>query len=262
MPWWNDPTSKHAFNLAWISVIVEAGAAFAGLLYFSLTGSALCLVFGLENCVDFLSSVVVLWRFYCPGQVTKEREAILHKREARASMAISFILMLLGIAVVASAGDDLAKGAESEQNLKIVMVLALFSIIVFGALTTIKFRYSVKLDSASLYKDGVCSLIGMALAMGLFVTSFVIEKNPSIWWLDPVFAMACGFVAFFIGMHSVFVARFVEGVPIFSMNWWFVSQGAETDIMDGQDQQQVDYTINIDAKVEMTNPDTKLSEVV
>ena len=228
-----------------------------------MTGSALCLVFGLENCVDFLSSVVVLWRFYCPGQVTKEREALLQKRETRASIAISFILMLLGIAVTASAGNDLANGAETEKNLKIVMVLALFSIIVFGALTTIKFRYSLKLDSASLYKDGVCSLIGTVLAMGLFVTSFVIEKNPSIWWLDPVFAMACGLVAFFIGMYSVFVARFVDGLPIFSRTWWFVSQGGEADMMDGHDQQQVDYRIN----VEMTDPDqnrsdTKLSDVV
>lgn len=181
--------------------------------------------------------------------------AILHKRETRASVAISFILILLGIAVITSAADDLVKGAETEQNLRIVMVLALFSVIVFGALTTIKFRYALKLDSSSLYKDGVCSLIGTVLAMGLLVTSFVIESNPSIWWLDPVFAMFCGLVALVVGLHSVIVSRFVDGLPIFSWNWWLVSQGDETDVM------VVDTTLEM-TKPDDTRSDTKLSDVV
>lgn len=76
----------------------------------------------MENCVDFLSSVVVLWRFYCPGELTKERVELLQKREKRASMAISFILMLLGVGVIAAAADDLAHGAETENDLNTVMV--------------------------------------------------------------------------------------------------------------------------------------------
>ncbi len=209
----------------------------------------------------------MLWRFYCPGEVTKAREELLQKREKRASMAISFILMLLGVGVIAAAGDDLAKGAETERNLQIVMALAFFSVVVFGAMTTIKFRYADKLNSASLHKDGLCSLIGTVLAMGLFVTTFVIEKAPSIWWLDPIFAIACGFVAFFLGLQALFVARYVDGLPIFSMNWWLVSQGDGMDEMGGRELQPADFGSNNNETIEMPGseggpPDTKLSEVV
>ena len=59
MSWWSDPTSKHAFLISWVGVILELSAAIVGLIYWSASGSALVLVFGLENIVDFLSSVVV-----------------------------------------------------------------------------------------------------------------------------------------------------------------------------------------------------------
>jgi len=59
MSWWNNPTSKHAFLISWAGVILELGAATAGLIYWATSGSALILVFGLENIVDFMSSVVV-----------------------------------------------------------------------------------------------------------------------------------------------------------------------------------------------------------
>jgi hypothetical protein len=76
-------------------------------------------VFGLENCVDLLSSVVVVWRFYVPigKTVTEEREKLLEKREERASVAISFILILLGLFVCGGALSDLVNGPESENDL-------------------------------------------------------------------------------------------------------------------------------------------------
>lgn len=199
--------------------------------------------------------------------MTKEREELLQKREKRASMAISFILMLLGVAVVSAAADDIAKGAETENDLKIVMALAFGSIIVFGAMTAIKFQYANKLNSASLYKDGLCSLIGTVLATGLFVTTFLIEKAPSVWWLDPVFAMGCGFVAFFLGAHAIFIARYVDGLPIFSINWWLVSQGDGMDEMGGHELQPTDFGQQDNKSVEFPGSeerltDTKLSEVV
>jgi divalent metal cation (Fe/Co/Zn/Cd) transporter len=219
----------------------------------------------LENCVDFLSSVVVLWRFYCPGEMTKEREEFLQKREKRASMAISFVLMLLGIAVISAAADDMAGGKETNSDLNIVMVIALFSIFIFGAMSAIKFHYANKLNSASLQKDGICSMIGTVLAIGLFVTTFVIEKVPSIWWLDPAFAIACGFVALLLGLHAVVVASCVQKIPIFSIQWWFVSQGDGMDEMTGRELEPDDLgdqTIEMPDSGDRKDDTTKLSEVV
>jgi hypothetical protein len=34
MSWWTDPSSKHAFILSWVSAVLTAGAAAAGLIFF------------------------------------------------------------------------------------------------------------------------------------------------------------------------------------------------------------------------------------
>jgi len=99
---WKEPNSKSAFYLSWVSTICTLAFGCFAIVSFFVTGSALCLVFGLENTVDFLSSVVVLWRFYAPGNMTKERETVLKRRELRASMAISLILIVLGAGVIAT----------------------------------------------------------------------------------------------------------------------------------------------------------------
>jgi divalent metal cation (Fe/Co/Zn/Cd) transporter len=127
----------------------------------------------------------------------------------------------------------------------IVLNISFTSIFVFGALAIIKFQYSKKLKSPSLYKDGLCSLLGTILASALFVNTFIIEKYPQRWWLDPVVSILCGVAAFGIGVQAVWVASRV--LPIFSAQWWLVSQG--------------------DSKIEMPKKEaegekSKLSEVV
>ena len=81
--WWDKPEPIHAFRLSVTSVIITLIAAVAGLLAYVPTSSTLVLSWGLENVVDLLSSLVVLWRFYNPGD-TEARNALLKKREKRA----------------------------------------------------------------------------------------------------------------------------------------------------------------------------------
>lgn len=126
------------------------------LLYAQSNGSVLCLVFGLENVVDLLSDFVVVWRFYSPGRLTREHEELLQRRELRASVAISFILVLLGLSVIATSLDDFVSGPETDQELKAVIVIAFTSVFIFGTLAIFKFHYARKLESESLYKDGIC----------------------------------------------------------------------------------------------------------
>lgn len=222
---WKEPNSKNAFLLSCFSTVFTLIFACVAIVYYLLTGSALCLVFGLENFVDFLSSVVVLWRFYAPGSMTKERETILKRRELRASMAISLILIMLGAGVIATSSFDIAKGAETASEMEIIVYVSSISVLIFGCLTVFKFRYASALNSESLYKDGVCSLIGTILAAALFINTLIIRAKPQIWWLDPFVAMVCGFAALFIGVHSIFVAWKFRRVPICSLSWWLMSRG-------------------------------------
>lgn len=225
MSCWKEPNSKHAFVLSWTSTILTTIFAITGIVYYNTSTSVMCLVFGLENLVDFLSSVVVLWRFWASGTMTKEREKILKRRELRASMAISIILMVLGMGVIGTSSYDLATGPGMGHDVNVVLVMAGVSIVVFGFLAVFKFRYANALGSESLYKDGVCSLIGTILAGALFTNTLLIRTRPQIWWVDPCVATICGFAALFLGFHSTFVAWKHRRVPIFSMSWWMMSRG-------------------------------------
>ena len=155
------------------------------------------LVYGLENIVDWISSVIVLWRFYCPGEMTKQREDLLLKREKRASMGISIILALLGMGVIFTASSDLHNGPESSYDLATIYVMAFFSVFLFSFLTILKFHYGNKLQSASLYKDGICSLIGTTLSIALFINTILIDHYPGLWWMDPIVALFAGILAGF-----------------------------------------------------------------
>ncbi|KAG7353878.1 hypothetical protein IV203_003233 [Nitzschia inconspicua] len=221
---WRDPSSKNAFILSVVSVLFTFLAAFIGIFYYMTAGSALCLVFGLENLVDLLSSVVVLWRFFSIGKLTPEREELLKSREIRASTAISFVLLLLGLFVIAASLWDLKNGDDENQIEKLILGISFVSILAFGTMTIFKFHYASALDSSSLHKDGVCSFIGTVLSCALFVNFFIIQHYPQLSWLDAAVAMVLGFVALLYGIQSIIALR-KRKVPICSLSWWFMSRG-------------------------------------
>lgn len=190
-----------------------------------VSASSLALVYGLENIVDFLSSAVVLWRFFAPTSVDSALEAKLAKREKRASMAISMILIFLGFYVIVASIDDFAKGQEVAHDMQLVAGVSFLSILVFGMLSALKFRYSKVLDSSSLYKDGICSTIGTICAIGLFLNAVIIGKNPGAWWIDPTIALLAGIFAILYGCYGVWHAMAVEKIPICSCSWWAMSDG-------------------------------------
>lgn len=194
--------------------------------------STLALVYGLENFVDFLSSAVVLWRFFARGKVNDEVEKKLKRRERRAELAISLVLLVLGMAITVTALNDLCAGQTKEdfinddKDLNMILSISFISILIFGTLAAIKFRYAKQLDSPSLQKDGICSLIGTVLSASLFIDGIIINQNPGSWWVDPFISLLCGFLAILIGVHAMYGAH-KEGLPIFSPRWWFLSQGDE-----------------------------------
>lgn len=197
------------------------------------TGSSLFLVLGLENCVDFISSAVVLWRFFVPSTLTTELEGILQNREKRASVAISMILVVLGVAIWITAIEDFVRGQEESNQQTTALVISGVSSFLFSILTVFKFRYAKVLDSPSLYKDGICSMIGTILSVSLFINTLIIVEAPSAWWIDPAVAIACGVVSFVYGVWTLYVANCKMGLPIFSSRWWFFSHGDNDGINTG-----------------------------
>ena len=198
-----------------------------------MTGSSLILCWGLENLVDFFSSMVVMWRFYLPRK-DPDREALLMKREKRASIAISFILALLGVAVLIAALEDFAK-KETKDALRIISIVSIVSVIVFGCMTIVKFHMGKKLQSASLKKDAICSLIGTILSASLFVNTLIIMGQSKAWWLDPFVAFSCAIGSLIYGLSSIYRAYVVQGIPVCNPSWWLMSQGDGMDEVTGRD---------------------------
>ena len=181
----------------------------------------------MENSVDFLSSVIVLWRFFVPHELSEAVEKKLLHREERASMAISLIMGLLGVGILVAAIDDFLAGADVPAHRQLILGISFFSILCSGTMAVFKFNYSAHLSSPSLFKDGICSTIGAILGVALFFNTLILEANESLWWIDPVVSLLCGIFALFLAGQAIFTAMFVQGLPIFSAHWW--AYGDETD---------------------------------
>ena len=217
------------------------------------------MVFGLENCVDFLSSAVVLWRFFAPSKVDPVLEEKLNRREKRASIAISFILIFLGVVVIGTAIDDYTRGQENPDQLDEILAVSFFSVLIFGTLAGFKFHYANCLDSASLYKDGLCSLIGTILAGTLFVNTMIIRENSDFWWIDPLVSLLCGIGSVLLGSYHLYVARRKDNLPIFSLQWWAMSQGDGTDERSGRPIGSEDMPVGLN---ESTKSELEMNERV
>jgi hypothetical protein len=234
--WWSEPTSQHAFILSVISLVITFVAALVGIIASKQLGSSLILVYGLENAVDFISSAIVLWRFFAPNSPNSETEtqateAKLAAREKRASIGITVILAILGFGGIITSSGDFAAGQqeEIEEHLWALYYLSFLSLVVFGIMAVFKFRYAKKLSSPSLKKDGICSAIGTILAGAMFFNAVLsITSQGSLWWFDPLMAMFCGIGALGYGIWGMHKAYVRDGYPIFSCSfWWYGGSGRE-----------------------------------
>ncbi len=219
--WWTDPSGRHAYILSLISLLITFSAAIGGIVASIQLSSSLMLVYGLENVVDFISSAIVLWRFFLPA-ATPLQEARLKAREKRASIGISMVLALLGGGTVITASEDFASGPEDlMSNLISLFYVSFFSTIVFGGLALIKFHYARKLSSPSLRKDGVCSAIGGVLAASVFMSTILTSStNGGLWWLDPLIALICGLGSLVYGLYGIYKAYVIDGHPVCTLRWW------------------------------------------
>jgi len=245
---WRTPTAVDAYVLSIVSLALTLVAAIGGIVAYKILDDSLLFVYGLENCVDFVSSAIVVWRFNKPEKGDHEmRKALLEAREKRAEIGISMILGILGFGSIIVSSEDFSKGYEEEDEtqLWILYYLAFGSLLIFGALSMLKFRYADALNSPSLYKDGICSLIGTCLALSLFFNTVLsLSTSVQLWWLDPCVALICGVSSLVYALYSIYVAFVREGLPIFNPHWWLYSaKKSNTTLSDANQQDHVDESV-------------------
>jgi hypothetical protein len=117
-------------------------------------------------------------------------------------------------------GKEEGLDLDDLKKYEAVIGLSFVSILLFLTLTILKFRYAKALQSDSLYKDGICSLIGTALSMAMFFNAILVQSNPTVWWVDPIVALFCGIFAILYGISSLYHAKNVQKIPICSLTWF------------------------------------------
>jgi len=176
----------------------------------------------LQNFIDFLSTLIIIWRFYPPKSVDVKSsiDALLNK-EKRASVGVSFVMFLLGIQIVIISLVRFKKGNLLFSNDifdEITINAALPSVVLFGVLTMIKLHYANKLNSAALQKDGFCSAAGTILSLGIILEKIVSDMDQNIWYLDPLIALFVGLACLFIGARAMLLKN--RELPLLSLEWW------------------------------------------
>ena len=147
---WQRPGIREAYELSVVSLVASGVAVIMGAVSTGQTDSATALGYTLENCVDFLGSVLVLWRFSGGGDgVPKD---VLDRREKRADAGISAMFVVLAVVVCVDAGRELALH-ERDRDIVELIVLYTPSTVLFVALGGAKLHVGTAIKSPALRKD-------------------------------------------------------------------------------------------------------------
>ena len=187
-----------AYNVSVASLILTVCAFCAGLAISIHSSSSAALGYALENGVDAIGSVLVLWRFWGAGTVS---EAQLELREKRADVGIAIMFVLLGWLVAINGMATLASHEEADNH-SFLLGLSVPSAFLFGFLGFYKLRIAHEVDSMALRKDGFCSLAGACLSCGVLIGYFLMVE-AGIWWADGVVALIVGLVLVLAGATSL-----------------------------------------------------------
>ena len=207
-------TTRSAYNVSLVSLLVTIGAVVAGLFITLNSHSSSTLGFALENLVDTLGSVLILWRFD-----TNHTDEVLERREQRTDAGIALMFVALGCTVAGNATSHLLHRDPLKDRLALLS-LALPSFVVFLILGRFKWRIAVAIESPSLKKDAICSLCGSAMSLGVLL-SYVLDTHFGLWWADATIAAAVGAG---LALYGAFTLRATR-----SYRWWtrlFWSEGA------------------------------------
>ena len=189
---------KDAYNVSVASLVLTVCAFCAGLAISIHSSSSAALGYALENGVDAIGSVLVLWRFWGAGIVS---EAQLELREKRADVGIAVMFVLLGWLVAINGMATLASHEEADNH-SFLLGLSVPSAFLFGGLGFYKLRIAHEVDSMALRKDGFCSLAGACLSCGVLIGYFLMVE-AGIWWADGVVAIIVGLVLVVAGALSL-----------------------------------------------------------
>jgi len=235
--WWQDPKDFHVFMLsAWCSVLTLMAAG-AGITAYSLSNfSVIIYAFGVQNIIDLLSSIVIMWRFYAPRKnyLPERYLAMLKGREKRAQVAIAFIMIFMSLMLSVAALKEFKLEGELDQDLEtrgksVLLIVSFPTACVYTWFAVVKYMCSIKMESHALMQDAYCSGFGAFLAGSSYINTHIISRNPDLWMLNPIAAFSVSAVSLLLGMMSLLRNKY-QDAPFCTLLWWITSPRNENEV--------------------------------
>ncbi|XP_048730262.1 transmembrane protein 163-like isoform X2 [Ostrea edulis] len=172
-----------AIVISWVSVMFGFAQGVTAIVFSLKLSSDTLFGFGLNAILDSMSSLVVLWRFH-------SKDLYSENREQKACFIIAILFVVSSTSLLTMTIITLVKKTK-EKQLSTLWSLSLINGCCNFVLGIVKFSLGYKLESKSLMTDSVITFVGAIISFSAFLAINLYEHNPSLWYIDNVFGVAC-----------------------------------------------------------------------
>lgn len=193
MPVTSNPSAAPAAALRRRALLLEygtmawnAGEAVLTIALGTVAGSLALIGFGTVSVVELFASGVVIW--HVRSDETKQQG---RTRLALRLMALAFVL--LAIALLVAAGNDLLSGRRAGESPWGIVYLAITAFVMFG-LAVLKRRTATQLESEPLRSEATVTFLDGVLSVTT-LAGLALNATLGLWWADPTAAIVVALAA-------------------------------------------------------------------
>ncbi|GGP09513.1 cation diffusion facilitator family transporter [Oceanobacillus neutriphilus] len=177
---------------AWLSIIAYIFLAVMKLYIASIGNSDGLRADGLNNFTDIIASIAVLVGLKIARKPADSVHRYGHYRaESIASLFAAFVMMLIGLQVIFTAGQTLYLSNYSQPDMLTAWV-ALFAAFVMLGVYSYNLKLSKKVGSSALFAAAMDNRSDAFVSVGVFIG--IIGAQFGLYWLDPVVAVLVGLI--------------------------------------------------------------------
>ena len=188
---------RRALLLEYGTIAWNAGEAFLTIALGTVAGSLALIGFGTVSIVELFASGVVVWHL-------RSDESAQPGRTKTALRLISVAFLVLAVALIVAAFNDLTSGRRAGESPWGIAYLAVTAVVMF-TLAAVKRRTAVAMGSAPLASEATVTFLDGMLSVTTLV-GLALNAVLGWWWADPVAALLVALAALNEARESWFEA--------------------------------------------------------
>jgi divalent metal cation (Fe/Co/Zn/Cd) transporter len=169
---------RRALRLEYATIVWNVGEALVTIALGSMAGSIALIGFGTVSVVEVFASSVVVWHLRRSGEGGHGTRT----RLALRMIAIAFVV--LSVALIAAAINDLTGGRRAEESPWGIAYLAVTAFVMFG-LARLKRVTATALGSEPLMSEATVTFLDGVLSVTTLV-GLALNATLGWWWADPM----------------------------------------------------------------------------